>query len=146
MATSGAHIQLVDRLQVLILLAAPLDSAERLGYSPAREIVGLPTEWVPHGLGFLSCAGVATLPLAGLAQLSEGSHLACVATFPPAFWFLVFSSFCGSSSSRGSFLSRFFLVSILVNTSGARLNIFLSRNQKEIIERFGFEETKYERN
>jgi hypothetical protein len=57
-----------------------------------------------------------------------------------------FSSFCGSSSLRGYFLSRFFLVSILVNTSGARLNIFLSRNQKEIIERFGFEETKYERN
>ncbi len=33
----------------------------------------------------------------------------------------------------------------MVNTTGVRVNIFLSRNQEENIERFGFEETKYER-
>ena len=39
-------------------------------------------------LGFLSCAGMATLPFAGLTRLSEGSHIARP-PFPPAFWFFL---------------------------------------------------------
>ena len=49
------------------------------------------------------------------------------------------------SSGRGSFCSGFFRVTILVNTTGARVDIFSGRNQEEDIEIFGFTETKYER-
>ena len=42
--------------------------------------------------------------------------------------FLVFFS-----SSRGSFLSRFFRVSILVNTSGVRVNLFLVEMKRRLL-------------
>ena len=113
-------------------IAAPPVSAARLGCFPAREILDRPTGRVRRGLVFLYFCGLRA------ACGFVGNH-----TLRGRF--LVVSSFCGSSSSRGSFRSRFFRVSIMVNTTGVRVNIFLSRNQEENIERFGFEETKYER-
>jgi hypothetical protein len=67
--TSGAHI------------VAPPDSAERLRYSPSREILDLPTGWIRRGLGFLSCTGTATSLFAGFVQLFGSSHLAQPVTF-----------------------------------------------------------------
>jgi hypothetical protein len=126
-------------------IAAPPVSAARLGCFTAREILDRPTGRVRRGLGFLSCAGTVTsLYFCGLRAACGfvGNRTLRGHLFSR---FLVISSFCGSSSSRGSFHSRFFRVSIMVNTTGVRVNIFLSRNQEENIERFGFEETKYER-
>ena len=82
------------------------------------------------GDGDFSIAGVLAR-FGGLVELLLG-----VSTF-----FACFAVADGISSGKGSFCSGFFRVTILVNITGAHVDIFPSRNQDEDIEIFGLTET-----
>ena len=83
------------------------------------------SQW--RGLGFLSCAETATSLFAGFVRLFGSSHL----SQPP--FLLAFFSFLRKLLFKRFFFPRFFRVSILVNTSGVRVNLFLVEIKRRLL-------------